>query len=129
MQTQLRKPVSFVVALLGLAAIVTTLTFLPGIVSASGSPQKKTVKLGDNFFSPSKLTVNRSSTITWKWPDNFGQTHDVKLVKGPSGAKKFKSGAAAAAYSFKQKLSKPGKYQIICTFHQQEMTMTITVRK
>lgn len=92
-------------------------------------PQKKTVKIADNYYSPSKLTVNRNSTITWKWPDVTGDTHDVLLKKGPKGVKKFQSETAGSFYSYKRKLTKPGKYQIICTLHEQEMKMTITVRK
>lgn len=37
----------------------------PVAVGASPKPQKKTVKVLDNYFTPSKLTVNRGSTITW----------------------------------------------------------------
>lgn len=97
--------------------------------AGGGKPQKKTVKIGDNYYSPAKLTVNRSSTITWKWPDTTGDTHDVTLLKGPKGVKKFASEQAGSFYSYKRKLTTPGKYQIICTLHEQEMKMTITVRK
>jgi plastocyanin len=90
-------------------------------------PQKKTVTIGDNFYAPAKLTVNRGSTITWKWPTDVGDTHDVKLEKGPKGAKRFQSDSAATDATFKQKLTKPGVYKIICTFHD-DMRMTITVR-
>lgn len=97
--------------------------------AGGGKPQKRTVKIADNYYSPTKLTVNRNSTITWKWPDVTGDTHDVLLKKGPKGVKKFQSESAGSFYSYKRKLTKPGKYQIICTLHEQEMKMTITVRK
>ena len=35
----------------------------------------------------------------------------------------------AAGDSFSRKLTKPGKYHIICTFHEEEMSMTIVVKK
>jgi plastocyanin len=54
-------------------------------VAGSGKPQRKKVEVGDNFYSPSKLTVNKGSTITWVWPDEALDVHDVKLSKGPKG--------------------------------------------
>lgn len=97
--------------------------------AGGGKPQKKTVEIADNYYSPAKLTVNKGSTITWKWPDTTGDTHDVLLDKGPKGVKKFQSETAGSFYSYKQKLKVPGEYKIICTLHEQEMKMTIRVRK
>jgi plastocyanin len=90
----------------------------------------KTVKVGDNFFSPKSLTVSRATTVTWKWPgfDEAGDVHDVKLKSGPKGVKKFHSEAASTDYSYKRKLTVPGTYKIVCTLHE-EMTQTIKVRK
>ena len=97
--------------------------------STNGRPQKKTVKIADNYYSPAKMTVNYGSTITWKWPADVGDSHDVALTKGPKGAKKFQSEVFATGASYRQKLTRPGVYKIYCTFHETEMTMTITVRK
>lgn len=97
--------------------------------AGGGKPQKKTVKIADNYYSPTKLTVNKGSTVTWKWPDTTGDTHDVLLDKGPKGVKTFQSETAGSFYSYKRKLTTPGVYKIICTLHEQEMKMTITVRK
>ena len=116
-----------------LVAGLAVATAAAGIPAAAGGakakPQKKTVKIADNYYSPTKLTVNRGSTITWKWPDVTGDTHDVLLDKGPKGVKKFQSETAGSFYSYKRKLTTPGVYKIICTLHEQEMKMTITVRK
>ena len=80
---------------------------LLGATPALAAPAKKTVKVGDNFFSPKTLTVDRGTTVTWKWPgfDEAGDVHDVKLKTGPKGVKKFQSEAAATDYSFKRKLT------------------------
>jgi plastocyanin len=101
-----------------------------GTPTLARRPQKKTVQVLDNYYSPRKLTVNLNSTITWKWPDDTGDVHDVKLVSGPKGYKKFQSEPAAAGYTFKRKLTKPGVYKLLCTFHEADgMRMTITVRQ
>jgi plastocyanin len=96
-------------------------------VAGSGKPQRKKVEVGDNFYSPSKLTVNKGSTITWVWPDEALDVHDVKLSKGPKGAKKFQSDPGGAGFKYKRTLKVPGTYKIVCTLHE-EMTMTIRVR-
>jgi plastocyanin len=109
-------------------------------------PQKKSVTMNDNFYGPAKLTINAGSTVTWKWPAEVGDSHDVKVAKKPSGAKftyvdgdtgkkvtksAFQSPPfAAGPATFKVTgFTKPGKYHLICTFHETEMTMDITVRK
>jgi plastocyanin len=99
-----------------------------GPAAGAGTPQRKTVKVLDNYYSPAKLTVNNRSTITWKWPEDAGDIHDVKLKSGPRGAKKFASDGAATSFSYRQRLVKPGTYRLVCTYHE-EMTMTIKVRR
>lgn len=122
----MRQPRLTIVVVAGLA--LATAAAVPA-AAGGGKPQKKTVKIADNYYSPTKLTVNKGSTITWKWPDTTGDTHDVLLDKGPKGVKAFQSETAGSFYSYKRKLTTPGVYKIICTLHEQEMKMTITVRK
>jgi plastocyanin len=95
--------------------------------AGSNKPRHKKVEVGDNFYAPSKLTVNKRSTITWVWPDEAIDVHDVKLSKGPKGVKKFQSDPASSGFTYKRKLKVPGLYRIVCTLHE-EMTMTIRVR-
>ena len=112
-----------------LVAVLAGIALLGATPALAAPAKKKTVRVGDNFFSPKKLTVDRGTTVTWKWPssDEAGDVHDVALTKGPKGVKKFQSEAAATDYSYKRKLTKPGTYRIVCTLHE-EMRMTIKVR-
>ena len=87
----------------------------------------KTVKLYDNYFTPDELKVRKGSTVTWKWPLDPIDVHDVKLKKGPDGVRKFHSEPASSGYTYKRKLKVKGTYRIICTLHE-EMTMDIRVR-
>ena len=98
-----------------------------GVPAAYRWPQKKTVDVADNFYGPQKVTVNPGSTVTWKWTDEAADVHDVKLKSGPKHVKKFHSQPAASDYSFKRKLTVPGKYSIVCTLHE-DMKMTIRVK-
>jgi len=112
---------------LALVAGVALLSAAPAAVAASGA--KKTVKVGDNFYSPKTLTVKKGTTVTWKWPgfDQAGDVHDVSLKSGPKGVKKFHSDSAATDYSFKRKLTVAGTYKLVCTLHE-DMRMTIRVK-
>ncbi len=91
-------------------------------------PVRKVVRIYDNFYSPSEIKVGRDTVVVWKWPNDTGDVHDVKLKEKPKGAKRFWSDPASVGYKFKRKLTVPGKYHIICTLHE-EMEMDITVRK
>jgi plastocyanin len=95
--------------------------------AATTAPKPLTVKVGDDYFSPLKKTVKPGTKVVWKWQAANGNTHDVKLLRGPKGVKKFHSDPAAADFTFKRTLKVKGKYSIICTFHQ-NMVQTITVK-
>ena len=114
------------------AAALLSVTLAPAVAGAgtgrsSKKPVKRTVTVADNYYAPIKLTVPKGSTITWKWPDDTGDTHDVHLQKGPKGVRHFESEVASVEYSYKQTLRVAGKYHIVCTLHD-EMTMDITVK-
>lgn len=95
---------------------------------AAAKPVKKAVKVGDNFFRPARLRVPRKSTISWKWLRGNGETHDVLLVRRPKRVRRFQSAPAATGYTFRRKLRKPGRYLLVCTYHE-EMSMTIRVKR
>jgi plastocyanin len=94
--------------------------------AALGAAAKR-IQVGDDYYGPTKVTVKRGTTVKWVWLADNGNSHDVKLVKAPKGAKKFHSASAATDYTFSRKLTRPGTYKIVCTLHQ-DMTMTIRVR-
>jgi plastocyanin len=98
--------------------------------AAPAQAATKIVRIGDNYFLPDTLRVARGTTIVWRWPDfdEAGDVHDVKLKSGPKGVKKFQSEAAATDYTFKRRVTVPGRYRIVCTLHE-DMTMRIRVRR
>jgi plastocyanin len=97
------------------------------VPAAASAPKPLKVKVGDDYFLPVKKTVKPGTKVVWKWLSENGNTHDVKLKKGPKGVKRFHSDAAAADFTYKRTLKVKGKYLIICTFHQ-NMVQTITVK-
>ena len=106
---------------------------LAGAALLSASPAhgaaRKTVTVGDNYFASPSLSVKRGTKITWRWPgyEESGDVHDVGLMKGPKGVRKFRSEAASTEYSYSRKLTVPGTYRLGCSLHH-EMRMTVKVR-
>jgi plastocyanin len=108
------------------AAALVAAASLAGAAAASGS-SVKSVKVGDDYYGPTHVTVKPGTKIRWAWLQDNGDSHDVKLTRAPHGVKKFHSASAATDYTFSRKLTKRGTYKIVCTLHQ-DMTMTIKVR-
>jgi plastocyanin len=98
-----------------------------GVATASAAGGRS-VKVGDYFLSPGKLTVSHGTKVTWKWLSSNGDTHDVKLKRAPKGVKHFHSDYASTDYKFARTLKKRGKYTVICTLHPEAMHQTITVK-
>jgi plastocyanin len=93
-------------------------------------PRKRTVHIGDNYFTPESMTVRSGTKVTWRWPsyDQSGSVHNVKLRKGPAGVKRFRSDSAASDYSFRRTLTVPGTYKLVCVYHE-GMNETIRVKR
>jgi plastocyanin len=113
-----------IIALVGAAAFAAP----PAALGASSGKTRK-VSVNDNYYGPSKLIVHVGDSVDWKWSEDITDVHDVALKSAPKGVKKFASDPLAAGDDFKRKLTKAGTYKIICTFHEEEMKMTITVKK
>ena len=109
----------------GLALAAAILTAAPATAAA---PKPRRVPIADNYYAPARLTVERGTRITWRWPEEAGDVHDVRLRSGPKGVRRFRSEPAASGYSFRRTLRAPGRYQIVCSFHQY-MAMTLRVRR
>lgn len=98
------------------------------VADAATGPKRLNVSVNDNYYLPKTKTINAGTAVRWYWPLTTTDVHDVKLEKAPKGVRKFQSDPLAAGQSFTRKLSKPGRYYLICTFHE-GMTMTLTVKK
>jgi plastocyanin len=82
----------------------------------------RTVKVDDDFFSPKRTTINKGSSIKWKWTGD--DAHNVIVKRGP---RKFSSSTKDSG-TFTRKFTRRGTYKIICDIHLPEMTMTVTVK-
>lgn len=104
-------------ALLAIVAL-TALSVLGGVAQAA-----TTVKLGDNFFSPSSKTIDAGTKVRFDWTGN--NLHNVTKSRGPGGG--FASRTTRAdGVNFVKTFDKRGTYRLICTIHS-GMRMTLTV--
>ncbi len=80
-----------------------------------------TIRVDDDVFRPSSVTVSSGTTVTWRWVGD--SPHNVVVKKGPV---KFRSGTKSSG-RFSRKLRRGGTYRIVCTIHP-GMDMTLKVR-
>jgi plastocyanin len=111
-----------------LSLLVLALVLVPAVAGTGATTTVKKVAIHDNYYNPLNLKVKEGTTVKWVWPSDTGDTHDVNLGKRPKGVKAFHSALVATGYSFKRTLTKPGKYAIYCSLHD-DMKMTITVTR
>jgi plastocyanin len=76
-------------------------------VAAPALAANKTVKVVDDAFRASSVTINKGNTVTWKWTGR--NPHNVK----------FKSFASKVQVSgtFKHRFTRRGTYSYVCSIH------------
>jgi plastocyanin len=112
------------------AAVVAPVASGAGTVAHKSKPVVKKVEVGDNFYSPVKLTITKGSSVNWVWSATNFNTHNVTLIKGPKGIKKarYTSIDGARGLHFKRTFTTPGTYRFECTIHP-SMNIAVTVRR
>jgi len=119
-----------------LAAVVCGAVVVP---ISSGAPTAhpakkvvvKKVKVADDFFAPTKLTIKKGNQINFVWQNTNYDTHNVTLRKGPKGVKHsgFTSINAVRGIHFKRTFLTPGTYHFVCTIHPGTMNLTVVVKR
>ena len=91
----------------------------------------KKVKVADDFYSPTKMTIRVGDKVNFVWAPSNVDTHNVTLVKGPKGVnkRKFTSLSGSTHFHFERKFTVPGKYHFLCTIHPTMMNFYLTVKK
>lgn len=92
-----------------------------GVAGAAG--KVRTVIVGSNFYSPSKLTIRRGDRVRWVWRSTGGDRHDVNVRSGPQ---RFHSPTQSSG-TYSRRFRRPGTYKLYCTQHP--MFMTVRVRR
>jgi plastocyanin len=112
------------------AAIAAPVARGAGNVSHKPKPVVKKVQVSDNFYSPTKVTITKGSSVNWVWSKTNFDTHNVTLIRGPKGVKKskFTSIDGSRGLHFKRRFTTPGTYHFECTIHP-SMNVAVTVKR
>jgi plastocyanin len=119
------KAAAVVAAAAGLVLPVTG-----AIANGKPAPKPKPVKVVDDFFAPTSLSIKAGTKLPFKWDKSNTNSHNVTLKTGPGGVKKsdFKSPTGSIGVKFAPTFEKKGTYDFLCTIHPDTMTLTITVK-
>lgn len=79
--------------------------FFSGCVERS----RNTLEMGDNFFDPKSLAVERGTTVTWI---NKGEKNHTATGSD------FDSDLIAPGWAFTHTFEEDGTYEVVCTFHE-----------
>jgi plastocyanin len=101
------------------AAVALPASGTAGEPTAGASGAAATIKVGDDFFSPTEVKVKKGQKVKFKWLPANTNPHNAILDKGPKGVKKkdFKSETGSIGIKFAPKFKKKGTYDFVCTIH------------
>jgi hypothetical protein len=82
------------------------------------------LQVGDDFFSPGKVTARVGETVTWSFSGT--RPHSVTVANGPRGFSSVYWGRTSGTYSVTPKVK--GTYRLVCLVHPTTMAQTLVVR-
>ena len=94
-----------------------------GLVAAPAYAATRSVRLVDNRFGPSTLSVRAGDTVVFR---NAGESPHNAVTTGRS-PQRFASPLLRSGQSYRRRLTRRGTYRIVCTLHA-GMRMTLRVR-
>ncbi len=97
------------------------------LVPTTALAATKRVSVGDNWFVRKSgvptVTVNTGDKVTWVWTGR--SLHNVTVTKGPA---KFRSSSQTSG-RYSKRVSRGGRYTIVCTVHgASDQSMKLVVR-
>ena len=113
--------------------LLTALGLIVAIPAVAGghttSAKTYTVKVGDDFFSPTKRTIHVKDVVKWVWVGADGKpgmtTNEHSIVETKD---RFHS-LSKTEGTFKYRFKKAGKFTIVCGEHPEDMIFRVTVKK
>ena len=95
-----------------------------GALAAAAVPAyaaTRTVRVDDNVFRASSITLNRGDTVRFRWVGNA--PHNVTRTRGP----RFRNISTRRSGTVSRRLTRTGTYRLVCTIHP-GMNLRIRVR-
>jgi len=107
---------------------VSGLTGSPVGFTATGTappPATTDVNVGNNFFSPSAVTISAGEAVRWTWVATGATPHSVESTGSPSFPSSTTLTGSGSTYSVT--FNTPGVYTYDCVVHGAAMSGTVTV--
>lgn len=101
--------------------VLLALAAVGGVLATSAFAASKSVRVGDNFFRSSSVTVKRGTTVKWRFQGRA--PHNVTVTRGPQ---RFRSKTMRRG-TYSKRVTRKGSYTIVCTLHS-GMRMRLRVR-
>ena len=126
-----KGPIAAVTAAVVCGAVIVPISSGAATARTAKKVVVKKVKVADDFFAPTKLTIKKGNQINFVWQSTNYDTHNVTLRKGPKGVKhgKFTSINAVRGIHFQRTFLTPGTYHFVCTIHPGTMNLTVVVKR
>jgi plastocyanin len=113
----------------GLLVASTATPMLTSALSAGAAKPRaaaESVRVGNNFFSPTLTSIRRGRVVTWIWAG--GRRHNVTGMTR-TGRVVFRSRTTSrAGFRYSHRFRRRASYRVICTLHPRSMRMTVRVR-
>jgi plastocyanin len=121
------------IAVLTVAAVLGGLAVLGSSVAtgerSSDKATTKTVKVGDDFFSPTKRTIYQRDIIKWVWVGADGQPGTTASGHTVTEANDRFSSEEMTSGTYRKRFKKRGTYNILCATHPSTMRMKVVVKR
>jgi plastocyanin len=102
-------------------AVPATAAVAAATAFAIPSPAATVVRVDDDVFRPSSVTVRKGTVVRWRWVGD--NPHNVTVRRGPV---RFRS-ATKESGTYRKRMRRRGTYRIVCTVHS-GMDMRLRVR-
>ena len=107
--------------------VATLIAAASAVLATQALAATRTVKVGDDYYvrkgSVPTVTVSKGTKVTWRFAGK--QMHNVSVTKGPV---KFRSSFKTSG-TYSKTVRTAGRYTIVCTIHQPDMTMKLRVKR
>src|SRR5680860_1397461 len=80
------------------------------------------IDVGDDYFSPDTVDIDRGDNILWVWNELNHDPHDLTLISHPTGVRRsdFETPLSPSVeYSFRRTFTTSGTYNFVCSLHFQ----------
>jgi plastocyanin len=113
--------------------VLTALALAAAIPAVAGghstSAKTYTVKVGDDFFSPTKRTIHVRDIVKWTWVGEDGKAGTTLNEHSIVETKDRFNSPSKTEGTFKHRFKKAGKFTIVCGEHPETMIFRVTVKK